>query len=56
MICSRQLFRSEEIAPDASIGVQDLIIVQTPDALLIADRHSADAIKKLVDLVPPELH
>jgi mannose-1-phosphate guanylyltransferase len=40
----------------ALLGVQDLIIVQTPDALLIADRHSADAIKKLVDLVPPELH
>jgi mannose-1-phosphate guanylyltransferase len=40
----------------ALLGVQDLIIVQTPDALLIADRHSADAIKKLVDLVPPDLH
>jgi mannose-1-phosphate guanylyltransferase len=40
----------------ALLGVQDLIIVQTPDALLIADRHSADAIKKLADLVPRELH
>lgn len=39
----------------ALLGVQDLIIVQTPDALLVADRHSADSIKKLVDLVPPEL-
>jgi len=40
----------------ALLGVENLIIVQTPDALLIADRHSADAIKKLVDLVPQELH
>jgi mannose-1-phosphate guanylyltransferase len=40
----------------ALLGVENLIIVQTGDALLIADRHSADSIKKLVDLVPPELH
>jgi mannose-1-phosphate guanylyltransferase len=40
----------------ALLGVEDLIIVQTDDALLVADRHSADAIKKLVDLVPMELH
>ncbi|HEX2751167.1 MAG TPA: sugar phosphate nucleotidyltransferase [Verrucomicrobiales bacterium] len=39
----------------ALLGVEDLIVVQTPDALLIADRHSADAIKKLVELVPKEL-
>jgi mannose-1-phosphate guanylyltransferase len=40
----------------ALLGVEDLIIVQTPDAILVADRHSADAIKKLVDLVPGDLH
>ncbi len=40
----------------ALLGVENLIIVQTADALLIADRHSADAIKNLVDLVPRELH
>jgi mannose-1-phosphate guanylyltransferase len=40
----------------ALLGVQDLVIVQTPDALLIADKHSADSIKKLVDLVPKDLH
>ncbi len=40
----------------ALLGVQDLIIVQTDDAILVAHRHSADAIKKLVDLVPDELH
>ena len=39
----------------ALLGVEDLIIVQTADALLIANRHQADAIKKLTDLLPPEL-
>jgi hypothetical protein len=32
-----------------------LIIVQTPDATLIANRHQADAIKKLSDILPVEL-
>jgi len=40
----------------ALLGVDDLIIVQTADSLLIANRHQADAIKKLVDILPPELH
>jgi mannose-1-phosphate guanylyltransferase len=40
----------------ALLGVQDLIIVQTADALLVANKHSADAIKKLVELVPKEMH
>lgn len=40
----------------ALLGVHDLIIVQTDDALLIADRHQADAIKKLVDILPEDLH
>ena len=40
----------------ALLGVKDLIIVDTGDAILVADKHSADAIKKLVDVVPPELH
>ena len=39
----------------ALLGVEDLIIVQTPDALLIANRHQADAIKKLSDILPVEL-
>ena len=39
----------------ALLGVDDLIIVQTGDALLIANRHQADAIKKLADLLPKEL-
>lgn len=40
----------------ALLGVQDLIVVQTDDAILVAHRHSADAIKNLVDRVPKELH
>lgn len=40
----------------ALLGVQDLIVVQTDDAILVAHRHSADAIKNLVDQVPRELH
>ncbi len=39
----------------ALLGVDDLIIVQTGDALLIANRNQADAIKKLSDLLPKEL-
>jgi mannose-1-phosphate guanylyltransferase len=34
---------------------ENLIIVQTADALLIANRHQADSIKKLTDLLPAEL-
>jgi mannose-1-phosphate guanylyltransferase len=39
----------------ALLGVDDLIVVQTPDALLVANRHQADAIKKLSDILPVEL-
>lgn len=39
----------------ALLGVDDLIVVQTGDALLIANRHQADSIKKLSDLLPKEL-
>jgi len=39
----------------ALLGVDDLIIVQTEDALLIANRHQADAIKRLSAKLPPEL-
>jgi len=38
------------------LGVTDLIVVQTADALLVANKHSADAIKKIVDMVPSSLH
>jgi mannose-1-phosphate guanylyltransferase len=39
----------------ALLGVEDLIVVQTQDALLVANRHEADAIKKLTPLLPEEL-
>ena len=39
----------------ALLGVTDLIVVQTEDGLLIANRHQADDIKKIVDLLPREL-
>ncbi|MCX6873482.1 MAG: mannose-1-phosphate guanylyltransferase [Verrucomicrobia bacterium] len=39
----------------ALLGVDDLIVVQTADALLIANRHQADSIKALTDLLPPDL-
>ena len=39
----------------ALLGVDDLIIVQTKDALLVANRHKADDIKRLSNLLPDEL-
>ena len=54
--CSNNIVYSA--VPDcriALLGVNDLIVVQTPDALLIADRHQADAIKNLAPLLPEDL-
>lgn len=39
----------------ALLGVDDLIVVQTKDSILIANRHQADAIKKLVKVLPENL-
>ncbi len=39
----------------ALMGVRDLIVVQTDDALLVAHRSVAEKIKQLVGKVPPEL-
>jgi len=39
----------------ALLGVDDLIIVDTSDALLIARKDRADDIKKIVDMLPHEL-
>jgi len=39
----------------ALLGVSDLIVVETPDALLVCNRHEAEKIKQLVALIPPEL-
>jgi mannose-1-phosphate guanylyltransferase len=39
----------------ALMGVHDLIVVETPDAVLVCNRHEAEKIKQLVGLVPAEL-
>lgn len=39
----------------AMIGVHDLVVVETDDAILVADKDEADQIKKLVETLPPEL-
>lgn len=49
------IFNARKEARIALLGVDDLIVVQTGDALLIANRHQADDIKKLGDLLPEEL-
>ena len=39
----------------ALLGVHNLIVVRTGDALLVCDRHKAEKIKNLVGQLPPEL-
>jgi mannose-1-phosphate guanylyltransferase len=39
----------------ALVGVHDLIVVRTPDALLVCHRHEAEKIKDLIGKLPPEL-
>jgi mannose-1-phosphate guanylyltransferase len=39
----------------ALLGVRDLIVVRTADALLVCNRHDAEKIKNIVGHVPPEL-
>ena len=38
------------------LGVSDLLVVQTDDALLICPRERAEQIKQLIPHLPPELH
>jgi mannose-1-phosphate guanylyltransferase len=49
------VFNARKGSRVALLGVDDLIVVQTDDALLIANRHQADSIKQLVDQLPKEL-
>lgn len=49
------VFNARKDVKIALLGVDDLIVVQTGDALLIANRHQADDIKKLSTKLPPEL-
>ena len=46
---------SEEGRRIALLGVEDLIVVQTGDAILVANRHKADDIKKIVQDLPEDL-
>jgi mannose-1-phosphate guanylyltransferase len=39
----------------ALLGVHNLIVVRTGDAILICHRHQAEKIKNLVGKLPPEL-
>ena len=39
----------------ALVGVHDLIVVRTPDALLVCHRHEAERIKELIGKLPREL-
>jgi mannose-1-phosphate guanylyltransferase len=39
----------------ALLGVNDLIVVKTKDALLVCHRHEAEKIKNLIGKLPPEL-
>lgn len=49
------IFNARKQTHIALLGVDDLIVVQTDDALLIANRHQADHIKKLSPLLPEKL-
>ena len=39
----------------ALLGVENLIVVETADAILIADKNKADEIKKIVNQLPDDL-
>jgi len=49
------VFSTEGMPSVSLLGVENLIVVQTADALLVANRNDADQIKKLVDRLPAEL-
>ena len=52
---SNNIVFSEPSKRIALLGVNDLIVVSTADALLICSRHDAERIKELVGKVPAEL-
>jgi mannose-1-phosphate guanylyltransferase len=49
------LYSDQENTHIALMGVHDLIVVQTADALLICSRHEAEKIKDLIARIPSEL-
>lgn len=52
---SNIVFNTREGSHIALLGVDDLIVVQTEDGVLIANKHQADSIKNLVKKLPKEL-
>jgi len=52
---SNNIVFEEDGTAIALLGVHDLIVVRTPDALLICHRHEAERIKDLIGKIPPEL-
>ena len=52
---SNNLVFTDQPRTVALLGVHDLIVVQTPDALLICSRHEAEKIKQIVALIPEAL-
>lgn len=52
---SHNIVFSEDGTKIALLGVHNLIVVRTGDALLVCHRHEAEKIKSLIGLLPPEL-
>jgi len=52
---SNNIVFDEDGTSVALLGVHDLIVVRTHDALLICHRHEAERIKDLIGKIPPEL-
>jgi mannose-1-phosphate guanylyltransferase len=47
----RSIIRSDEKHLVATVGVNDLIVVHTPDATLVANRHDEESIRRIVKLL-----
>src|ERR1700751_4057006 len=52
---SNNIVFEEDGTTVALLGVHDLIVVRTPDALLVCHRHEAERMKDLIGKLPPEL-
>jgi mannose-1-phosphate guanylyltransferase len=52
---SNNIVFEEDGTTIALLGVHDLIVVRTEDALLVCHRHEAEKIKSLIGKLPPEL-
>jgi mannose-1-phosphate guanylyltransferase len=52
---SNNIVFEEDGTTIALLGVHDLIIVRTKDALLVCHQHEAEKIKNLIGKLPPEL-